>query len=1145
MYFIAFYKAKRESWPLTSKILLFMRITAVLLLVSLIQVSAATYSQNITINEKNADLEMVFKSIEHQTKLTFLYDKLLLKKSRLITVSLHNVSLETALQTCLKGQSLTFKIFENTIVIGKAADLNNIRDPLTAIVPVTVSGKVTDEKGITIPGASVTIKGTKTTTQTDLNGNFKIIVSDKNAILTITYMGFEPKEIIVGEQKIITVMLLPSSQKLNEVVISGYTSQSKAEFTGAASQITSADIADKPVQSFVQALAGQAAGVNVIQPSGVLNNPPVFRIRGFNSISLSSYPLIIVDGIALFTSNVGSFAPNNPLADINPADIETMDILKDASATAIYGSRAANGVVIITTKKGKNGATKVNYDGWIGLTSNYNLPEVLNAAEYVTIKNEALINGGSNPAYNLQTLSDGSTVDTRWYDYAYHTGISHNHNMSISGGTEKTSYFVSLGYTNQQGIIVKNTFDRKVGRVNIDHKLSSKIAFGTNFSYSNSMNRSPSTGSLSGQSAQLTGLAREAMVLPPNLSPYNEDGSYNIVGNSIGYGANTILTGYYNPLVLLDLDKYSSESSALVANVYAEYKLLKQLKFKTSYSMNKSNIENLNFTNPVQGYPGYDSRGSAINATLRNNRTDWTNTLNYTPSIGKNHINFLAGYEEIHTTSDSWGATRTGLTDNYYTTFQGGYSIIVPSGNAMGENGFRSYFSSLNYDFDQKYLLSGSFRRDGYSGLSAENKFGNFAGGSVGWNISKEDFFMNSGISKLISALKIRGSYGQVGNLNIGDYPALSLYNSGLYGTIATLAFSQAGNADLKWETSKKFDVGFNISLLNNRITIDADYYNNNIDGMILNAAQAASKGIPGNVITTNIGSMYNRGVEFSVDAKILDQGKFKWSSNFNISTLKNRITALANGADIYGTGLDPSNITRVGYSLGSIYVVKTTGVNPDNGQRMYLNRNGATVQYNYAAAQKWTYLDGSAAPAMDAKADGTVLGPSIPTYYGGFNNTFNYNAFDASINIGFSGGNKLYNGTKTTLMDQRFYNNSVEILDRWTTPGQITDVPRVVYNDNFSSGSSLANSASVEDGSFIKLRSAALGYRVSRSVLNKLNIASLRLYVQGSNLFTITKYTGTDPEVSSNGDSNSAPGVEKNSSPQARSFTLGLNIGF
>lgn len=1139
---VVFCKQQQKS-NLSTKTLLKTQVKKMFFVFGMLLIGAKGFSQTVTFSGTGVPLKKVFTSVEKQTTYVFFFEGNALDGSKPVSIKATNMQLEAFLNAVFKDQPLAYSFQNKTIVVKKKLVVPDASSTHLE-QQIAVKGMLTDQDGKALSGVTVALRGSPKQKITDKDGMFEMEAKPGQTIL-FSSVGYKNEEVKFTGNRSLTVSMSPVSQNLTEVVVSGYTTQNKAQFTGSAAHIGADDISNKPVQSFEQAIAGQAAGVNVIQPSGTLNNTPVFRIRGFNSISLSSSPLIIIDGVSLFTGAVGAFAANNPLADINPNDIESLDILKDASATAIYGSRAANGVVVITTKKGKKGKTKATYDGWVGTTSTYNLPKVLNAAQYVMIKNEALANAGSAPAYNLQKNADGSTVDTRWYDYAYHTGISHNHNLSFSGANESTSYFVSLGYTSQQGILVENTFERKVGRVNLEHKLTNKIKVGTNFSFSNSMNKAPSTGSLPGQAAQLTGLAREAMVLPPNLAPYNADGSYNIVGNSIGYGANTVLTGYYNPVVLLDLDKYSSESNALVGNVFGEVELVKNLKIKTNYSLDQSTIENISFTNPLQGFPGYDSKGSAINASLKNYRWDWTNTLNYMPTIGeRHHLNLLAGYESIQTTSVGWGATRTGLTDNFYNTFQGGYSTITVSGNSQGDNRFASLFSSLNYDFDKKYMLSFSIRRDGYSGLSASNKYGNFGGGSVGWNISEEGFFKNSGISDKITTLKIRGSYGKVGNLNIGNYPALSLYSSGLYGTIATLGFNQAGNPDLKWETSKKSDVGLNVGFLHNRIIVDVDYFNNNIDGMILNAAQAPSKGIPGNSITTNVGAMYNRGFEFSVNAHILE-GAFKWNANFNFSTLKNRVTALANGVDIYGTGLDPSNVTRVGYSLGSIFVVKTIGVNPANGNREYINRKGEQVQFNYAATQKWTYMDGTAAAALDAKADGMVIAPSIPTYYGGFNNNFSYHDFDLALNIGFSGGNKLYNGTKTTLMDGRFYNNSVDILNRWTKAGQITDVPRVVYNDNFSSGSSLANTASVEDGAFVKIRSLALGYKLPNRIATKAGIASLRFYLQGSNLLTITKYTGTDPEVSSNGDSNSAPGVEKNAAPQARTITFGVNVGF
>jgi len=441
-------------------------------------------------------------------------------------------------------------------------------------------------------------------------------------------------------------------------------------------------------------------------------------------------------------------------------------------------------------------------------------------------------------------------------------------------------------------------------------------------------------------------------------------------------------------------------------------------------------------------------------------------------------------------------------------------------------------------------LLSASFRRDGFSGLAPGHKFGNFGGGSIGWMLSEESFFKNSALAKTVSMVKLRASYGQVGNVNIGDYAAASLYGPGTYGGTATLALTQTGNPDLRWETSKKTDIGINIGLWQNKVTVDADYYHNNIDGLILAAPQSPSKGIPANSISTNVGSMYNRGFEFDIKAHLIDRGAFRWTTGLNISTLKNRVTALANNTDIWTASLETSNISRTGYSVGSVYVVKTNGVNPDNGLRTYVNRDGATVQYNPKAAA-WSYLDGTKAPAIDAYGDGVIMGPTLPTYYGGFNNTFRYKNFDLYTNIVFSGGNLVYNGTKATLLNNNFFNNQTDILRRWTTPNQITDIPAVYYNDQQASGSVLPNSFNVEKGGYIKLGTASLGYTVPERLYKKAGLSTIRIYGSASNIILHTKYTGSDPEISANGDSNTAAGRDKNLVPAGKSFTLGINVGF
>ncbi|RYG16997.1 MAG: SusC/RagA family TonB-linked outer membrane protein, partial [Chitinophagaceae bacterium] len=402
----------------------------------------------------------------------------------------------------------------------------------------TITGTVTGkEDGLPLPGVSVKIKGTSGCTITAADGKYSLKTSAKTGTIEFSSIGYIQQSRAIGASNVINAALETDSKTLTDVVVTGYTTQSKKDVTGSISSVSGDKLKNQPIQSFEQALAGKAAGVNITQPNGVLNNPPVFRIRGFNSISLSSYPLIVVDGVAIFTGDgSGNNAAGNALSDINPADIESIDILKDAAASAIYGSRASNGVVIITTRKGKQGATKVNYEAWVGQTSAVNLPKLLDAQGYVTIKNEALANNGTAPQFFLSYNPDGSVIDQNWYDIAYKKGFSQSHNLNFSGANEKTSYYVSVGYSKQESFINANNFDRKIGRLNLDHQLTSRIKVGTNFSYSNTFNRAPSSGSLPGQAFNTGGLGRLAIVLPPNVAAYNPDGSYNINGTAVGKG---------------------------------------------------------------------------------------------------------------------------------------------------------------------------------------------------------------------------------------------------------------------------------------------------------------------------------------------------------------------------------------------------------------------------------------------------------------------------------------------------------------------------------------------------------------------------------------------------------------------------------
>jgi TonB-dependent starch-binding outer membrane protein SusC len=1021
---------------------------------------------------------------------------------------------------------------------------------ITAMAQRTISGTVADDAGEPLIGASVLVKGTSAGTSTDINGLFSLNVPAGGTTLVVSYTGYTTLEVALGTESTYNIVL-QSGIAIEEIVVVGYGTQQKRDITGNVASVRGEDLAALPVQSFDQALQGRAVGVNISLPNGVLNNPPVFRVRGINSINLSSFPLVVIDGVPTFSGDFSqNSAANNALSNLNPADIESIEILKDASAAAIYGSRASAGVVLITTKRGKSGKTKVNYDAWAGWAEPVRLPELLNAEQYVQFKNEASRNANLQDQFFLDQRN-GQTVDTRWYDFVYQTGFSHNHGLSFSGGSENTNYFVSFGFSDQEGMIIKNTFERRSGRLNLDHRVGKYLSVGTTLGYSNNINSAPNTGSLPGQAFNTAGLGRVPLITAPNISPYNEDGSYNITSaNRIGNGNNLTASGFYNPAPIVDLNNITSEARQLQASVYAQVDIVEGLYFKSLYGIDNINVENIQFWSPVHG-DGFGNGGLANNSVINNKRWNWQNILNYDLTLAESHnLSFLVGNEQQYTQSEGWGATRTVIADEFFTSFQGNFTTIVPAGNSQGENYLLSYFGRINYNFMRKYYLTANIRQDEYSAFAPGKKRGVFWGASAGYTISEEDFWKNS-LGNAINYFKIRGSYGEVGNNNgIGDFASLSTYNSGLYGPNATLVFNQAGNADLSWETSQKTDVGINFGLFNDRIQGEVTYFENLIDGLILNAPQAPSKGIPGNTIATNIGSMKNTGVEIGLSGTIIRKQKFNWNSNFNIAFMKNEVLTLAEGgADIFGatSGLETANIIRVGESVGSIYAVETAGVNPATGQRVFINRNGEQVQYNHvppAGGSRWTYFDGTTAAAVTVATDGKVYGPTLPKFFGAWDNTFSYGGFDLNVQVNYAGGNYIYNGSKAGLRDMRFWNNHTDVLNRWQKEGDVTNIPRAVFGDNVSNGSAIVMSENVEKGDFLRVRNVTLGYRLPTDVLSRIGVSSLRLYATANNLFLFTDYSGTDPEVSTNGNSNLAPGVDRNTVPMARTIIIGLNIG-
>ncbi len=1038
-----------------------------------------------------------------------------------------------------------------------------------AIAQHNVTGKVTDEKGSPVANASVVVKGTTIGTATKADGSYSITVPAKAKSLIFSSVDMATMEMVIGNNNMVDVTLRAEDKTMSEVVVVGYGTQKRKELTGNIASVKGPVLADKPIQSFEQELAGRATGVQITVPNGVLNTPPVFRIRGTNSLSLSSYPLIVVDGVPSPTGDFSSTnAAGNALASINPNDIETIDIAKDAASTAIYGSRAANGVVFITTKKGKAGKVRVSYTGSVGWTKVYGVPEVMNAQQYTDYKNAAAANNpgvnSTNPAgsgythFALATDANGNTIDTKWADYVYRKGFSHDNTLSIAGGNENTTYYFSAGYTHQEGIIKKNDFNRANMLLNVDSRVNKILTVGAKLSYSNEQNLAASaSGSLSGEAFGTAGLGRTVMVTAPNVSPYNNNGTYNInASNVVGPMNNTVTVGFYNPVPLLDLNRSNSETNHIQSNIYIQAKPFNWLTLKTLYGVDYLFVDNEVFQTPLHG-DGFSVVGNASSTEGKYKRWIWDNTAQFDYSFGgKHNISALIGQEQDRRTSVGFGLNRQNISDPVYTVIQAGWGINNPAGATFGENYLSSGFGRLNYDYKKKYLFSANLRQDKYSALGAKSHV--FWGASAGWEVAKENFWQNSSIGKLFSSFRIRGSYGTVGNTGgIGDYATFSTYGSGLYGGLPTLIYNAAGNPNLKWETSAKTDIGTSFGLFKDRLTVDFTYYKNNITDLILNVPQSPSAGVPSSV-PENVGTMYNKGIELQLSGMPIKTKDFSWTSTLNFSDNKNMVTSLAPGlTELLSStsSLETVSRTAPGYSIGYLWLVRSGGVDPATGRRILLNKAGQPVLYQFyvpAGQFQWTNPDGTqykengVAVGLTQAKDGVMVGNTIPKQIGGWDNTFRYKNIELNVLFTYQFGFDVYYGSNAGLHDQRFWNNAIDVLTAWKKPGDVTTVPRPVYGDNVSNGSGLPMDYNMFTGNFVKLKDITLSYNIPSKIISKVKISSARFYVSGQNLAIFSKYPGPDPEVSSNGaGSNQAQGIDRNTIANGRTITIGLNVGF
>jgi TonB-linked SusC/RagA family outer membrane protein len=1031
---------------------------------------------------------------------------------------------------------------------------------LTALAQRTISGKVTDANGNPVPNASVIIRGTNKGTTSGQDGSFSIMLPANARALIVSSVNMLTQEInITGNQTSYTISLKQDDRNLQEVVVTGYGTQQRKNFTGSASKVDAKEFSNLMTPSIDKQLAGRASGVQVTNSGGLVNSPARILIRGINSINQSTGPLFVLDGVPIITGNLAGSTNSNELGDINPADIESIDVLKDGSATAIYGSRAAAGVIVITTKKGTKGRSKVTYDVFQGFSSALKRFDLLNAQEFVTIANEKFANANQPLRANM----DAQNTNTDWQSQAMIDNAPiQSHNLSLQGGNDKTTYYMSLNYSNQKGIIISNYNKSYRVRLNLEHNINKYVKIGNNLTVSRQEDGDQNNGSNA-----LSGAIASSLRLLPNVSPYNPNtpSGYNINypnGNSMNPGANTtsIDDNFTNVAFTVRENKFYSDKYRLINNAFIEVFPVKGLKITSQISGDVFIDYSYQGYSPLHGdgygTPTGGTNGLNYNISQNILRYIWKNFFNYVISIKSHNFYLTAGHEFQEDRTKWHSGTGTNISDVFFINGNliSNTAAIQSIGGFLGKSSNDAYFGQFNYDFKGKYFLQGSIRRDGQSSLSADKRYGVFPGFSVGWRPSQEGFWKNSPfISNLINDAKIKASYAEVGN-SLGGFPYLSTFGSRPYGNISGISISAVGNPDLQWETSSKYDVGIELGLLKNRFNLTADWFYNKVDGLVFAVPTPLSTGIPGNSISQNIARMENKGIELSLGGTIIRQQDFSWDFTINYTKVKNKVLSLysVGGVPVQFVQDGGYNIIRVGDPIDIIFGNQWAGVNSANGHPMYFKADGTLVQLNLSPGGSiGAYYVASAKdnPTLGAQtslafADRSSLGVPTPTWFGAFSNTFSYKNFSLDFMFRYSGGNKIMNITRQeALLNQSFQNNGREILDRWTTPGQQTNVPKLYYGQgNNINQTQIANSRFVEKGDYLRLQNVVISYTVPNALLTRITnnfISSFRFYVQGQNLGVWTKYSGADP------DNINSLGLDNAVSPQVRTISFGASVGF
>jgi TonB-dependent starch-binding outer membrane protein SusC len=961
---------------------------------------------------------------------------------------------------------------------------------------IQITGKILDEEGESLPGASILLTGTIKAVMSDNNGNYQITVPSTSSVLEFSYVGYLKQQITVGNNKVINVTLQLQDKSLSEVVIVGYATEQKALLTGSIDVVKSDILKDIPVLNIDNLMQGQASGVQVSQNSGTPGGGTSVRIRGVSSISGSNQPLYVIDGIPVITGDYAQVGYEgqgvNALSDLNPNDIESISVLKDAAAASIYGARASNGVVVITTKRGSDQKTLISFNAYHGVQQVWKTLDMLNARQWMEYRNDL----AGSTVFTEEEMNN-IKIDTDWQDVIFRTAPNSNYELTLNGGNEKTKFFMSGDYFQQEGILIGTDYKRLNGRLNLDHTLSKKITVGTSVGLTYAM-----TDRVEGDQT-LHGPLPNGISTPAIYPVYNEDGSYNQDGP------------YSNAVSIANEATNQNFSFRVLSNAYLTWQILPHLSFTSKWGADFMNFREHAFEyNTVQGQKynglGFETYTNVLNVVSNN-------VLNYDLKVKDHSFGVLLGYSFEKYQDRSSFIRGQDFADESLEYIISAATIVSASSDA-NNSGIRSFFGKFNYDYKSKYIASLTGRLDASSKFGTNNRTGFFPAASVAWRIGEEDFMDNL---SYVSELKIRGSYGLTGNDDIPPFLYAELYGVTSYDKKPGIYPSSIPNPDLKWETTAHLDIGIDIGLFENRVFFTGDYYNKQTKDLLLDRPLPGSSGFT--YITENIGQVENKGIDLNLTTNNL-VGKFKWNTQMNFSVNRNKVLKLYNGQPIDDIGRGGNRVME-GQPIGIFYSFEWLGIDPSTGDCVYtdVKQDGKTTS-----------------------EDRKVVGNPHPDFTGGITNTFNYLGFDLSIFLQFSYGNDIFNGSRLYLESLQGGDNQVEaVTRRWKKPGDITPIPRATSDAVAAAANKRVSSRFIEDGSYLRIKNLTLGYTFNKNIVDKLHLSSMRIYFTTQNLLTFTNYSGLDPEVNYLGDDNTVIGTDFFTYPQARSFNFGVNIKF